>query len=314
MKASIFYFDDERILPIPTSLKETIGRVHGEKGRKWLAGLPSLLAECCERWRLELDEAFDNLSYNLVIPGLMAQGADVVLKLGVPCSEFVTEASALSLFGGVGAVRLLDHDVERGALLMERAVPGALLYELQGESEATVTAAQVMRRLWREPHAGYSFPSLDVWFRAFGRIRARFNGDTGPFPAKLFAKAERTFLYLNASSERQVVLHGDLHHANILSSARDGWVAIDPKGILGDPGYEVGSFMLNQLPESASNPLLTEILSARLSTFSDELQIRRENLAGWTFCHAVLSAVWDFEETSEWQGTINLARLLEQLL
>jgi streptomycin 6-kinase len=301
-------------LLLPDSLKEIIERVHGEKGRQWLTTLPSLLVECCERWRLELDRPFDNLSYNLVIPGRTKQGADIVLKLGVPCSELVTEAGALSLFGGVGAVRVLDQDVARGALLMERAVPGALLYELQGDSEATATAAQVMRRLWREPPEGHSFPSLAIWFRAFGQLRSRFKGDSGPFPNALFAKAERTFLDLNASCERQLILHGDLHHANILSSARDGWVAIDPKGIFGDPGYEVGSFMLNQLPQSALDSALIEILDQRLSIFSDELQIRRERLAGWAFCHAVLSAVWSFEESSEWHETISLARLLEQLL
>lgn len=298
---------------VPNNLKETIERVYGEKGRQWLATLPSLLVECRQRWALELGVPFDNLSYNLVIPGRTSQGAEVVLKLGVPCRELLTEASALSLFRGRGAVRLLDHDAPRGVLLIERAMPGTPIYKLQGDAEATSTAATLMQRLWQDPPAGYSFPSLAVWFQAFARLRCRFNGESGPFPPELIAKAERAFSELHTSSGRAVILHGDLHHTNILYSARSGWVAIDPKGISGDPGYEIGSFMLNQLPAGAPDTIVREVLSRRLSIFSDELQMRRERLVRWAFCHAVLSAVWDFEESSEWSGTIHLAQMLEQI-
>jgi streptomycin 6-kinase len=111
-----------------------------------------------------------------------------------------------------------------------------------------------------------------------------------------------------------VILHGDLHHDNILFSAERGWVAIDPKGIVGDRGYEVGSFMLNQLPKGASDSATTAILAQRLSIFSEELQISRERLALWAFCHAVLSALWEMEEGDECQDTIRLARLIEGLI
>jgi streptomycin 6-kinase len=301
------------IMQIPNSLTERIDLVHGERGRQWLEILPALIVQCREHWSLELEKPFDNLSYNLVMPGRNWQGVDVVLKLGVPCPELLTEASALSLFGGEGAVRLIDHDVSRGMLLLERAMPGTPLYKLQADPEATRTAARLMRRLWREPPAGHSFPSLAVWFQAFDCLRSGFDGGSGPFPEELIARAERTFSELNTSSEQSVILHGDLHHENILSSIRSGWMAIDPKGICGDPGYEVGSFMLNQLPVGSSKVVLRDVLSRRLSVFSEELQIKRERLAGWAFCHAVLSAAWDFEESAEWSGAIHLAQMLEQL-
>ena len=300
-------------MQIPNSLKETIARVHGEMGREWLESLPSLIIECRERWSLKLGKPFDNLSYNLVIPCRSSEGADVVLKLGVPCPELLTEASALSLFDGRGAVRLLAQDAISGALLLERAMPGTPLYKLQGDLEATRTAARLMKSLWREPTAEHSFPSLEVWFRAFARLRSSLDGATGPFPPEIIASAERTFKELNGSSARAVVLHGDLHHENILRSERDVWTAIDPKGICGDRGYEIGSFMLNQLPDGAAEMVLREILKRRLSIFSDELKMSRERLAGWAFCHAVLSAVWSFEESAEWQDTIRLAQILERL-
>jgi streptomycin 6-kinase len=300
-------------MQIPERLRATIERVHGEAGRHWLAAVPALISECQSRWSLELYEPFENLSYNLVIPGRMPDNTEIVLKVGVPCRELLTEAAALSLFDGAGAVRLLDHNAPLGMLLMERVSPGWPLHNLQNDAEATRIAAKLMLRLWRTPPAGQPFPSLKIWFRAFEQLRDRFDGGSGPFPPELIASAERAFAGLNALPSDNVILHGDLHHSNILYSARSGWEAIDPKGICGDRGYEIGSFMLNQLPSGATDVVVREILRQRLSIFSTALQIGLERLAGWAFCHAVLSALWDFEETSDWSGTLQLAQMLEQL-
>src|ERR1700730_5931848 len=298
---------------IPKSLKATIERVYGETGRQWVVTAPSILNECRVRWSLELDEPFANLSYNLVIPGRTSAGREIVLKVGVPCAELLTEAGALSLFDGVVAARLLDHDAARGVLLIERVTPGIPVYKLQGGEEATKSAAALMRRLWRVPPQQHSFPSLAIWFRAFSRLRDEFGGGTGPFPSEVIGQAEDQFSKLSASPTRDVILHGDLHHENILSSASHGWLAIDPKGICGDPGYEVGSFVLNRLPAEASDTETMTILDQRLSIFSAELGIQRERLASWAFCHAVLSALWNFEESTEWLSTIRLAEMLQRL-
>ena len=300
-------------MQIPKSLSERVERVHGEQGRKWLEKLPALVNECRKRWSLKLGQPFANLSYNLALPAIGLDEAELVLKLGVPCPELLTEAAALGVFRGVGAVRLLDHEAPRGILLMERVVPGAPIHKLQSEPEATRTAAKLMRELWRSAPANHAFPSLAIWFQAFARLRKNFAGGCGPFPAKLIDKAERTFAELNASTVRNVILHGDLHHANMLFSANRGWLAIDPKGICGDPGYEVGPFMLNQLPAGASESATMEILKQRLAIFSEELGGSQRRLAQWSFCHAVLSALWDFEESAEWRPTMKLALILEQL-
>lgn len=296
---------------IPDGFRETIGRVHGAAGRHWLRRLPELVSQCRRRWELELFAPYENLSYNLVIPGRTMGGALIVLKAGVPCRELETEVAALKLFRGAGAVRLLEEDVTAGVLLLERLIPGAPLHEKQAEAEATRTAAALMRQLWRAPPIGHSFPSLAVWFQALDRL-----GQSGsdPFPEGVVANARRIFSELDASTEKRVILHGDLHHDNILFSAERGWVAIDPKGIFGDRGYEVGSFMLNQLPAGADGPAKTTILAQRLSIFADELQISLERLRLWAFCHAILSALWEVEEGREPRDTIYLARLIERLI
>jgi streptomycin 6-kinase len=297
---------------IPGDLKETIRRVHGAAGERWLEELPALVDEWRSLHGLELQEPFPNLSYNLVIPGRTLDGTEVVLKLGVPCAELSTEAAALSLFRGDVSVRLLGQDAARGVLLLERIIPGTPLHELQSGAEATRTAAQVMRRLWSAPRTGHSFPHIVEWFRVAERLRRRFGGGPGPLPAELVWKAEQEFADLPSTTEASALLHGDLHHDNIVFSAQRGWVAIDPKGVIGDRGYEVGSFMLNRLPAGASDSEIAEVFRERIATFADELGMDEKRLARWAFCHAVLSALWSVEDGDEWQGTVRLAQLLER--
>src|SRR6185295_10091877 len=139
-----------------------------------------------EKWDLKLDKPFENLSYNLVIPGSSREGQSIVLKLGPPCVELVSEAAALNLFAGRAAVRLLADDAERGALLLEQVYPGTLLHELQDELSATRTAARLMLQLQHEPPPEHSFPSLKRWFRSLTELKAH------PFPTALAEKAKET--------------------------------------------------------------------------------------------------------------------------
>ncbi|HEV2764866.1 MAG TPA: aminoglycoside phosphotransferase family protein, partial [Pyrinomonadaceae bacterium] len=227
--------------------------------------------------------------------------------------ELRSEAAALSLFAGEGAVRLLAHDDERGVLLLERALPGTPLAELTDDAEGTRVAARLMRRLWRTPPDAHEFPTLARWFRAFERLREKYGGACGPFPEDLVARAERTFRELNSSRDQTVILHGDLHHTNVLSDERRGWLAIDPKGLCGDPGYEIGSFMLNRLPDARDDGALGDVLNRRLKIFSEELCMSRERLAGWAFCHAMLSALWGEEDSEDWTRAVRLARVLGAL-
>lgn len=298
------------MLTISKELQRNVEGAHGEAGRAWLEMLPALLQEFSERWSLTLQDPFLNLSYNLVIPGRTKTREQIVLKLGPPCAELTSEAAALQLFNGEAAVRLLNHDAVRGALLLERVVPGNALHQLQDEPTATQTAARLMRRLWREPPTDHSFRTLSRWFRSLAILQAVAKPE---FSKALIEQANETLALLQASAARPVILHGDLHHENILYSDDQGWLAIDPKGVCGDPGYEVGTFMLNQLPENASPSDLREVLSRRFSIFSDELKIARQRLIDWAFCHAMLSAAWSLEEGGDYEKTILIANLLKDL-
>ncbi len=281
-------------------------------GAEWLAQLPDLLAECERRWDLTVRPSPFTLSYNYVAPATLANGTEIVLKLGVPRQELGTEIEALRLYAGRSCVRLLEADPEAGILLLERLCPGEMLTAVTDDDRATRIVAQVMQNLWQPLPVAHHFPSVADWANGITELRQEFGGGTGPFDKKLVETAESYFTALLASSGEAVLLHGDLHHYNILS-AGSGWRAIDPKGLAGEPAYEVGALLRNPIGTIFHEPELARITARRLDILAETLSMDRERLRQWSMAQAVLSAWWGYEDggdPAEWQPTMHLAALL----
>ncbi len=284
--------------PLTAEFRRRTAATFGPDGRRWLEELPAILRTSESRWQLQIDLPFEGLSYNYVAPATAFNGQEIIFKCGVPRTELVDEASALMAYDGCGSVRLLEADPHAGILLLERAAPGRMLSDFGAahDEEATRIAAQVMKRLWRPTSSGHQFQNVADWARGFQRLHDHFHGGTGPFPSGLVAEAETIYERNLATTEREYLLHGDLHHYNILSAGREPWLAIDPKGIVGDPAYEAGALLRNPIRDLLSWSDLDRIQSRRLDILSDELQIVRRRIQDWAFAQAVLSAWWSFED------------------
>jgi len=302
-------------IQIPERMRQNILLYFGDRGGDWLGGLRALIAETADRWSLKLDRPFTNLSVNYVAPATRADGTQVVLKAGVPNKEIFTEVDALKIFNGNGAVKLLESDPGRGVMLLERLLPGTSLLELDDDAEATRIAAGVMRKLKAVVPAEHSFPSVGDWFSGLSKVRERFDGGSGPLPSALFDLAERVSGQLLASLDRPVLLHGDLHHDNIVRSERGSWLAIDPKGVVGEPEYEVCAFLRNPQPGLLTRMNTKQVLSRRVDQFSELLGCERERLVSWGLAEAVLSASWDIDDASDsWKGVIAVAEIYAGML
>lgn len=281
---------------------------------EWLKRLPEILAYCARRWSLTILAPFPNLSYNYVAPVVCADGTEAVLKAGVPHKELFTEIAALRLYDGNGIVRLLECDDERCVFLLERLRPGTVLTTLADQSndhKATSIAASVMRQLWCPVPPEHNFPRIEEWAKGMERLREHFGGDVGPFPVRIVEEAETLFAELLGSMSEPVLLHGDLHHDNILSAERRPWLAIDPKGIVGEPAYETGALLRNlwQDRHTLSNP--KRILERRIYQLAEELNLCRARVRGWGVAQSVLSAWWCIEDNEDhWQSDITIAELL----
>ncbi len=298
---------------VPEVMRRNVLGAFGEDGRDWLVSLPAVLDACANRWSLTLEGPFAGLSFQYVTRATRADGTPAVLKVGVPCEERWTEADMLRLAGGDAAVRLYESDDELGALLLESIEPGHDLASRgeAGDERATEIAAMTMKRCFRTPSPGHRFPSLLRWARAFDDYAVRF-GDTGSLPLADVDRARALFIELSDPRD-EVVLHGDLHHFNILESEDRGWLMIDPKGVVGDRGYEVAPWLYNPNEFALlrwSNPHAVE--QRRIAQFSEILGIERERIQLWGYAGAILSAVWSAGSTGHGgEAALAVAALLQ---
>jgi streptomycin 6-kinase len=277
----------------PTFLRN-VRQAFGPAGDQWRIRLPNLLDEVCRRWDLTPAAPFA-LSYNYVCPARRADGAAAVLKLGYPNRELTSEIHALRAYAGEGACRLLDADAAQGTLLLERLQPGTMLAALEDDDQATEVAAAVIERLRRPAPAEEGFLSLREWMDGLKELRPRFGGGAGPFPEEAVERVEALLRDGLIESSPPALLHGDLHHFNILLSDR-GWLAIDPKGVIGPPEYETGPFLINPLggiPEEVEGARRTR---RRIAILAERLGYDRRKLWAWALCHSVLSAWWDLRK------------------
>jgi streptomycin 6-kinase len=241
-------------------------------------------AECREQWGLTPDGAFEH-RYGHVEPVRTHDGAPAVLKLGPAVG-----LAALEWFAGRGGVRLLAVDREREAALMERVSPGTRLVDAGlDEESATAAAAGVMAALWRP--ADGAFPHVREWGEPLdGR------------PGAVFAD-------LCDSMGEEVVLHGDLHHENILRSDAHGWVAIDPKGVVGEREYETGALIRNPIPVLHE----TRTLERRADQLAEALGLDGARIRAWSWAQAHLAAVWAAEDGEDPGYWLAVAERLEPL-
>jgi len=208
-----------------------------ETTRSAAAGLAATAHAVAREWGLRLEEPYP-VRHSFVAPA----GDDAVLKVSPPSDdESLFEADALRIWDGEGAPRLLRHDARRRALLIERARPGHDVTDL-ADDDAMRMALGVARRLWR-PAPPSPFE------RVADRVPAWLAHVAGH---PLVAEAQRRYAAL--APRHDVLVHGDLHHHNLLR--HDGrWIAIDPKPMLGEPEYDVVTLLWNPIghvPDRAS--------------------------------------------------------------
>ena len=273
----------------------------------WLKNLPELRAFLVERWSLENIQAADQLSYNYIEYATSPDHGQVVLKMGCPNPELETEIKALAYYRGLeSVVKILDWDMDRGALLLERIQPGYNLTSLSNDQEATQIVGNLILKLRQSAPEGKEFPTIKKWCQGFNRYDEIYRDQAGPLPQRLFSYASGLVQELLESREDQYFLHGDLHHSNLLFLEGGTWIAIDPKGVIGELACEVGPYLFNPIPDLIRQPSLGELLSRRLQILAEITEVDHQRLAAWSFCRAVMAAIWSIEE-----GDLNLSYWIE---
>lgn len=303
---------DNFIGNLPEDFRRNNTEIFGEAGHAWLAELPRIISKMSEKWSLKVGEHFPDLSFNYVAPCVLSDGRQAVLKIGYPKNKasVFKEKKILDFFGGEGIVRALAFDKETNVLLIERLLPGENLKKIckADDRKANETAIEIMRKLWREPPVSEEVITLDKWLKDFVEAE-NFNN-----AAQIFSKGRDFYRELLKSSNQKILLHGDLHHENILSAEREPFLAIDPKGIIGDIGYEISVFLCNPRTWILEHPDSKKILTDRIIQFSEAFEIEPKILYRWAYALSTLAAFWSLQDkSSDWTNWLALTKVWEDV-
>jgi streptomycin 6-kinase len=251
----------------------------------WLERVPELVDECVDAWDLRLGEPYPAGAAGYAVRADLAEGTPVVLKVIFPHREAEHEAAALRVWGGNGAVRLLDYDEERWAMLLERCEPGTLLAEAEPETALDVFI-ELLPRLWKNEgppfrtladEAGWWIESLPGEWERVGR----------PFDRRLVDTAIGVLRELSGSQGEQVLLHQDLHGDNVLAAEREPWLVIDPKPLVGEREFGVAPIVRDVELGNGRPDLLR-----RFDRLTAELSLDRDRARGWTIGQTI---AWSFD-------------------
>lgn len=292
----------EKHLNIPETLVKNIISLHGDRGKKFIDCLPEFILNYENKWKLKVGECFSDAQFNIVFTALKNNGTSAVFKCCVPNKEFKTEVKSLKHYNGFGAVKLLESDVENGAMLIEKINPGILLeqcnFSIENKIKYTIYVCKKLHKPYQSSLAANSigqthnsFPTLQDWFLGLDRaLLKKFNSAGGPCSKTTIEKARSLSRELLQSQSTVVLLHGDLHYANLLQSGNQEFIAIDPKGVIGEPEFEI------PLPR-VTYPITTDELFYHLDCFIEQSQFDKKRIDAWLFSKAVLSAWWTVEDS-----------------
>jgi streptomycin 6-kinase len=267
--------------------------------RAWRADLPKLIRDVERRWSVRLGPPYPGGTCAWVAPATLPGGSPAVLKISWPHREAAGEADALRIWDGRGAVRLYRHDPERWALLLQRCDPGTKLGE---KSELTVAArleaaARVLRDLHDTPAPAATGRSVDrladrmaEWADLTEERMARLRPGFDPGLVDLGVRLLRE---LPGTAVREVVVHADFNPGNILA-VRGGWLAIDPKPLIGDGSYDPWPLI-----QQVDNPFVylraRQLVADRFALVAEVLGMDPWRPLAWSVARCVEDALWTVE-------------------
>ncbi|MFC5217875.1 aminoglycoside phosphotransferase family protein [Streptomyces coerulescens] len=275
------------MIDIPDELIAQHVRHDGEAGRAYVASLAERGTRFLEHWGLRPDGPTMYGRCALVLPVLRADGTRAVLKLQDVDEETVGEPVALRAWHGDGAVRLLQCDDATGTLLLERLDPDRLLDDLPDSREATLVVAGLLAHLTATPAPPGLRRLGDIADAMTARTPAALELLPDPDVRRLIADCAAAVREVAAESGDRL-LHWDLHFENVLAADRAPWLAIDPKPLAGDPGFDLFPALWNRFD--------ADEVVWRFDAMTDVLGLDRARARAWTLARVLQNSLWQIEE------------------
>ena len=273
------------------------------EGKPWLAEFPETLKRCREKWGLSLGRAVDEIKGNFVGYVRLPNGDEAILKVVLPDADLAAQMEALEIYEGRGISRLIDLDRGLGAMLLERLRPGTMLADHPNRAERAEITGRILLDLHQTTlPAEHGLPHFQEWMdEAVGDIRNCLDLERSRPYLEQIPRAQAMMDTLKSPEEPQLLLHGDLHHWNILKDESRGWMAIDPGGVIGASCLDVGRFVLNAtgMDDHPSKSELRKILLESIRILSDVVGESEERMFAGVFCDKITGSGWGFDRQSK---------------
>jgi streptomycin 6-kinase len=276
-----------KVIDIPEELAASQEKFNKEAGRAFIAALPDLTAAFVRRWDLRVTGAPMHGVSALVVPVDRADGTPAVLKLQLRDEESEGEPVALRLWDGDGAVRLLGHDEATGTMLLERLDATRMLAHHPDVHENVLVIARLLAHL----HA----TDAPAGMRRLGDMAEAMLERTAWALPRIPDPAARRIVADCAAAVREVagepgdrLLHWDLHDENVLAADRAPWLAIDPKPLAGDPGFDLWPALDNRFD--------ADDVVWRFDAMTDVMGLDRERARAWTYGRLLQNCLWEVED------------------
>lgn len=288
-------------MEIPQALAESHERFFGAAGRIWIAGLPGLAAACLRRWDLSPDGPARFGAVALVLPVRRADGTPAVLKLQPVDDETAGEPAALAAWHGHGSVPLLAHDPATGSMLLDRLDGDRSLSAVPDDLEALRILTGLMAGLHSVPPPPGIRHLGDIAREMLGRVPRAGAGDLIDTCAAVLRDL------VDEPGDR--LLHWDLHFDNVLATLDDPdrWLAIDPKPLVGDPGFDLLAALHNRWDDVVATGDVPRAVRRRFDLMTEILDLDRRRAAGWTLARILQNALWEAENGASWSTGIDAA-------
>ncbi|MEU6173717.1 aminoglycoside phosphotransferase family protein [Streptantibioticus parmotrematis] len=277
------------MIGIPQAFAHGTVEREGEAGQAWLAELPGIVDELLRRWECVPDGRVTHGAVGVIVPARRATGEAAVLKVSFPHPGNVHEPYAFAAWDGRGAVLLHERDDERFAMLLERARPSTLA-EVEDGDELVAIAGRLNRRLAvpAPPGLPRMREEADAWAE---RIRRDARELTHALPHRVVDTAVATAEELG-HDQPDLLVHGDLHAGNVLRADREPWLAVDPKGRVGDPAHDCGALLKSRVLALLAEGDLRKAVPRTLDVFADAAELDPGRVRRWAQFHAVEAAFW----------------------
>ncbi|MBF0034461.1 APH(6) family putative aminoglycoside O-phosphotransferase [Citrobacter freundii] len=256
------------------------------------------------RWGLTPDgEPFETHTSQL-LPVVVKDGRKAILKITDDDSERIG-CELMVWWNGNGAAKALAHAA--GAILLERATGAGSLADMSwtgNDAQACRIICHAASRLHLTRNASTpALTPLHHWFRDLAPAAKKHGG--------ILTRCAAVANVLLSSPHDEVVLHGDLHHSNILDFGTRGWLAIDPKGLVGERGFDYANIFTNPDLAEPTRPvaILPERFTQRVNIVSEIARIERQRLLMWIVAWCGLSSVWFLQEGDSATVPLRVAEL-----